>query len=642
MIYRQKSYLHFYCCMINYYRFQVEFSFYQEYNFMIKNLTLLARCNNQTLTMDFNTQSACGLYFKVNEKIENQVRYIQGELQNLGSETLCITRAFIRVMMEPGPYEYYAQSSRWSIENTASWKALDDLGVLLSHKEGRTTGGNTPYLAMRLLGCRQTVSFHLLPVGNWRIRVIPQFYSNTEPPVAVDLGMRDEELAYQLAPGQTWKLPEVIIQQSSTFDEAMPQLHQFIRSNFIKNQAPELPVLFNTWFDRFAKLDLAHLHDALQAAKEVGCETFVIDAGWFGGDTGWSNVGDWREKTTQAFFGRMNDFANTVRAAGLKFGIWMEPERYVPDTPIVKSHPEWFIYTGLENWMRIDLTIPAAREYFKNEIARLFTTYDLRYIKFDMNATLGSDDSGHELNTYQTIFLNILDELKAEYPEVIMENCASGAMRSELTTFKHFDVMFPSDNVNPFTMLKTIQGLWRRYLPGRIIRWSTMREVKDYLAQFSDVNTVITPGEATFEEYERVDLESLLIANFTGGSFSFTGDIASLGPDNRALVKKYIDLYKSRRQFLLDCSGRWLMDTERMQQFQLEKDGNVIVVTAYIASDQVATRKVYPQALNPQAYYQVNNTRRTGEDIMLNGVDIPLICYQQYKWRCHMLILDQE
>lgn len=609
---------------------------------MIQSVFLLARCNHRTLKVPFNTQDACGLEVTTREICENNIRSITPTLKNNGSEPLCLTRAYVRVQLKQGPYEYYAQSSRWSIENYGFWKELNDQGVLLTHREGRTTGGNTPYLAMRLIGFPQTLNFHVCPVGNWQIRVIPFFFSNTEPEIFVDLGMRDEELAYTLAPGESWTLPEVILHKSNSFESSMPELHYYLQKHLNKNLA-ELPVLFNTWFDRFDKLELDHMREALQAAKEVGCETYVIDAGWFGADAGWSNVGDWREKTDKAFFGRMKDFADEVRAAGLKFGIWMEPERYVPATPVMKAHPEWFIYSELFNYHRMDLSIPEARKYFKDEILRLIDTYGLEYIKFDMNATLGPDASNKELNEYQTIFLSILDEIKAEHPETVLENCSSGALRSELTTLQHFDVMFPSDNVNPFTMVKTMRGLWQRYLPGRIIRWSVMREVKEFLAQFKPVNTVITPGEATFEEYERVDLESLLIANFTGGSFSFTGDIASLGPENRALVKKYVDLYKSRRKFLTTCAGRWLVDTDRIQAFEMEKDGNAIVSIMYIARDQVATRRLYPQALDADAYYTVNGERRTGADIMKNGFDVELQYTNQHiKWRCAMTILDKE
>ena len=99
--------------------------------------------------MQFNTCDACGLALSVEEKSAGNICLYRATLQNNGSENLTVTRAFFRAMLAPGPYEYYVQTARWSAENQGCWQDLNEHGILLGHKEGRTTGGNTPYLAMR-------------------------------------------------------------------------------------------------------------------------------------------------------------------------------------------------------------------------------------------------------------------------------------------------------------------------------------------------------------------------------------------------------------------------------------------------------------------------------------------------------------
>ena len=117
---------------------------------------------------------------------------------------------------------------------------------------------------------------------------------------------------------------------------AAPRLHRWLQKRLFASQRPEMPVVYNTWFDQFEVLDVPRLRQQLQAAKEVGCEVFVIDAGWYGPQAGdwFAQAGDWREKTDGAFRGAMAAFADEVRAAGLGFGLWMEPERFGPDVPI--------------------------------------------------------------------------------------------------------------------------------------------------------------------------------------------------------------------------------------------------------------------------------------------------------------------
>jgi len=97
----------------------------------------------------------------------------------------------------------------------------------------------------------------------------------------------------------------------------------------------------NTWFDAWDTLEVNRLRNQLVAAQAIGCEVFVVDAGWYGrSDKGWwANVGDWREQTARAFHGCMREFADEVRAAGLAFGIWMEPERLTELAPGGQGSP---------------------------------------------------------------------------------------------------------------------------------------------------------------------------------------------------------------------------------------------------------------------------------------------------------------
>ena len=575
---------------------------------------------------------------------DGHFRRVKATLRNGSSAPLVFHRAFVRVVLPPGPYEFFSQYNRWSQEGDGRWAPLNGQGVLLGHLSGRTTEGNTPFCAVRRPGRREGVAFHVYPLGNWRIRLLPLVKSNPEPPLAVDLGISDEELAFTLHPGEQWNLPEVLIQQFSDFDESPGALHRYLLKD-PRLSRRRLPVAFNTWFDRFDRLEVTHLLDVLAAAKEVGCEAFVVDAGWFGGDSpGWSAcVGDWREKTTRAFHGRMKDFADRVRAAGLVFGIWMEPERLHPGVPIVQEHPEWFAFIPETGYMRFRLELPAAAACFESEIERLVATYALGYMKTDMNAGLGSDESGRELYNYQKTFYSIVDRIRNRHPDFILENCASGALRTDLETLRHFDVLFPSDNVNPWSMFDTLHGLWRRALPGRIMRWTAVCEWKEGIPFFEKTRpAIVIPREATWEEYQFADLESVLIANFTGGMYGFAGDLASLGPDSRKLVARYIALFKRKRELMMLAVGHWLEDDERFKVIELERGGEAILEVFYHPADAVPERTVRPVALDPEAVYCVEQKNHTGAELMADGLTVVLPRNMHLQWRAKMILLEPQ
>ena len=604
-----------------------------------QSLGLLAFCNGRQYKLDTLNAKVDGV-FEVTTKIvsENGVSLISPVIKNISGGELCFGKAYVSAILQPGPYEAFTQYSRWSNENKGEWLPLGGRGLMLTHANGRTTEGNTPFLAMRMIGAKDGIAFHVLPLGDWRIRVWSLAFNCTEPPMEVDLGISDETLAFRLKDGESWALPEVIIQNFKDFDASTGVLHQFLRKYLVPTMK-RLPIEYNTWLDVYSDLDVPRLRRQLEAAKELGCEVFVIDAGWFGDDPGWGGVGDWREKSDKVFFGKMSDFAEEVRKAGLGFGIWLEPERFQQGVPVVKEHPEWFVLIPETKQYRIDLEQPAAYAYQKNLILGLIDKYKLAYIKTDMNAQLGIDETGACHYRYAKLFYQIMDEIRALHPEMILECCASGAMRTELEAMRHFDVFFPSDSANPFTQTDMLIGFFKRFLPGLLMRWITPRELPAGSIPYFDKSrkAVITPFEATWEEYMAVDEESLLAVNFVGGQYGFTGDIASLTPETRALFKKYIDKFKSVRDFMLKADGYCLFDADEFKAIELAGDEGAIIMYQFIASSNLGKRTVYPIGLKADANYEVAGEKRSGADIMDNGIMLDCKEFQHWKWRAAMV-----
>ncbi len=484
-------------------------------------------------------------------------------LDNTGEAPVTFSCCLARIALPPGRYECYTQASRWCHENQGAWQPLHS-GLRLSHPPGRTTEGATPYLAIRRIDTGNGLACHILPRGNWTIRVTPVTEGGEAPFAVIELGLADENLHRTLAPSEAFDLPEIIFQPIPHGKPhlAAPSLHQYLLRNHFAAAKPEAPVVFNTWFYEFEILDVPHLRQQLAAAREVGCEVFVIDAGWYGpGGTNWGTcVGDWREKTEKAFQGRMQQFADEVRAAGLGFGLWIEPERFGPEAPIRAEHPEYFVHFG--DMARLDLTQPAAYVWLRDEIKRLVKTYQLAWMKLDFNFALDNDASGAELADYTAAWHRLLDEIRAACPETFFEGCSSGAMRGDLETLRHVDGHFLSDSVNPTDMLRITQGAWLRLPPGRLTRWTVVRSAGKVLPRYmqsvaDSPVVVITPGGALWEPAESVDLDFALLAAMPG-MFGLSGDIASLPPEHRGRVGAVVAFYKRWRRFITGAAGHLL------------------------------------------------------------------------------------
>jgi alpha-galactosidase len=537
-------------------------------------------------------------------------------LTNTGKRPVVLSRCLARMALPPGRYECYTQASVWCHESQGAWLPLHT-GLRLGHLSGRTTEGGTPYLALRLAGTAQGLAFHVLPQGNWTIRVTPVPDGGGRPFAVVELGLADENLYRTLRPRETVALPEILCQPLPDGEVHLgaPLLHRYLLANHYASAKPQAPVIYSTWFDQFEVLDVPRLRMQLAATKELGCEVFVVDAGWYGGGEGdWgAQTGDWREKPKDAFCGRMRAFADEVRAAGLGFGLWMEPERFGALAPIRAQHPEWFIPVG--NQARMDLTRPAAWRWMRAEIGRLVETYRLAWMKIDFNFRVDTDDSGAELSGYTAAWHRMLDEIRAAYPDVFFEGCASGAMRADLEMMRHVDNFFLSDTVHPADALRITQGSWLRLPPGRIGRWAVVRVIEravcDYGRTQQDSAPLVVVPTCVWNPVESVGLDFALLVGMPG-MMGISGDMAGLAVAQRARVAEAIGFFKTWRRFIAGAVGHLLTPPALLEcregwiAFQLQRPGSdESLLFVYHLGNAGVPPLLRPRGLNPAHHYSV-------------------------------------
>ncbi len=581
-------------------------------------------------------------------------------LLNVGSAPVTIFRIQSRFAFPSGRYEVYAQQSRWCNENQGKWLALHAGSLRFGCVQGRTTQGGTPYMCLREIDADRGVAFHVLPCGNWSIEVTARPIMDVHPFVVVNLGLADDDLRLELSAGETIECPEVLVQLLPGGEPcaAAPNLHRWLREKVCILRQPELPVVFNTWFDQFEVLEVPRLRQQLQAAKEVGCEVFVIDAGWYGPQAGdwFAQAGDWREKLDGAFRGEMAAFADEVRAAGLGFGLWMEPERFGPNVPVRREHPGWFCPTESE-FARIDLTISAAYDYLRNEISTLVETYRLAWMKVDFNFELGMDASGAELSGYYRAWYKLLDEIRAKHPQTVFEGCSSGAMRLDLASLSHFDGHFLSDTVNPVDMARIWQGALLRLPPGQIFKWAVLRSIgrtiPRYTKSVADSPTaIVTPCGALWEPSETAELD-FIVAAALPGMFGLSGDLAGLPDEALARLREHVSFSKQWRKAISRSVAHLLTppalktDREGWVAVQLDdQESGTAFLFVYRLSDGSAAKRFVPRELDADATYELNwhvpsgreSQSAKGAELMSEGIEFTL----SVRYRAAVIVLKRE
>ncbi len=195
-------------------------------------------------------------------------------------------------------------------------------------------------------------------------------------------------------------------------------------------------VHLNTWEAVYFDHDTAKLAALADAAAEIGVERFVLDDGWFEGrDDDTSSLGDWTPDARKYPRG-LKPLADAVRAKGMDFGLWVEPEMVNARSALYAAHPDWILRRGesdpptMRNQLVLDVRRDDVRAYLVETIAARVAESGATYLKWDMNRDLPFDAAGF-FGSVVSMMAGIARETGVE-----IEACASGGGRCDWATME--------------------------------------------------------------------------------------------------------------------------------------------------------------------------------------------------------------
>ena len=263
----------------------------------------------------------------------------------------------------------------------------------------------------------------------------------------------------ELNPGGSFEsVPVAVGVVTGSADRMMEELTKYRRKTRRKNADNEkLPVIFNDymnclWSDPTVEKELP----LIDAAADVGCEYYCIDAGWYADGYWWDEVGEWFP-SKKRFPNGICEVTDYIRKKGMIPGLWIELEVMGIKCPKVQDIPEegFFHRHGKRVFDRsrfqLDFRHPAVREYASSVIKRLVEEYGVGYIKMDYNIEPGigtetnAESVGEGLLEHQRAYLDWIDEMFEAYPDLIIENCSSGGLRMDYAMLARHSIQSTSD-----------------------------------------------------------------------------------------------------------------------------------------------------------------------------------------------------
>jgi alpha-galactosidase len=139
----------------------------------------------------------------------------------------------------------------------------------------------------------------------------------------------------------------------------------------------------------------------------------------------------------------MRPIADAAKKAGMKFLLWLEPERAICGSPLTIEHPDWFLGEKKPgNNLLFNLGIPAARKWLIDFTSGLIEKHGIDCFRQDFNmppleywrSADAADRQGmHEIRHIEGLY-EFWDELLRRHKGLLIDNCASGGRRLDLET----------------------------------------------------------------------------------------------------------------------------------------------------------------------------------------------------------------
>ncbi len=544
-------------------------------------------------------------------------------LVNEGSEKLYVEKVLSACMdMDNEDFKMLSLSGSWARERHITECDVTYGKHSVSSVRGESSHQEHPFIALMTPETTEDTgdvyAMHFVYSGNFMAMAEASQFNS----VRMLMGIHPDGFEWVLKPGDAFQAPEVVCVYS---DEGLGKMsrafHDLYRNHLIRS--PYLhkarPILINNWEATYFDFDTDKLVAIAKEAKKAGVEMLVMDDGWFGHrSSDDSSLGDWVVNENK-LPGGLNTLVERVKAEGLLFGIWFEPEMISPDSELYKAHPDWAIQIpGRRGTLSraqyvLDLSRPEVVDYAYECVAKILRSADISYAKWDMNRQLtdlgsiylDSEQQGELYHRYVLGVYELQERLVTEFPNLLLENCSGGGARFDPGMLYYSPQIWCSDDTDAIERLQIQEGT------ALIYPLSCMG------AHVSDCPNHTVGRTTPFTTRGHVAL---------AGTFGYELDITKISQDDRDEMKQQTQMYHKyhplvregdyyriaswRKNHLYDC---WAVVSK-------DKSEALVTFVQVLSEANFKSRKIRLKGLEAGALYRLEETGEVYSGaVLMNG-----------------------
>lgn len=295
-----------------------------------------------------------------------------------------------------------------------------------------------PFVALEDTANGEVVGVQLYCASSWQIEV-----TRRTDPLTICGGLADYDYGHwckTIAPGEEFTTPKAVIATGKSLYEVCDKLVKAQKPDISPVDA-DMPVIYNEYCTTWGNPTIENIEKIAQRLSGSGIRYLVIDSGWYKEpeQDWWATIGDWNENKT-LFPNGIKEVCDLIKSYGMIPGIWFEFEKVAWLTELYSQEEHLLHRDGVpisvDGQRFLDMRQQWSQDYLTKKVIHFLRDNGFGYIKIDYNDSIGVGCDGAESlgeGLRQTILgtQKFFAKLKAELPDLVIENCSSGGHRLE-------------------------------------------------------------------------------------------------------------------------------------------------------------------------------------------------------------------
>ena len=407
--------------------------------------------------------------------VEWVVRFRNGTAADSGQLTDVLAADLTLRFPSPGAFRlHYAEGNKISRADYAprTMTLKEGADTLFSPQGGRSSAEAFPFYNLEAVGSAQGAMVAVGWTGTWTAR----FRNENPRAVSFRSGMAGTDL--YLHPEEEIRTPSVafLLWSGDRMDGHNAFRRFLLEHHGRKVDGKPVKALLCSGFNyrdpqpfgEYSAITARWAVAMIERYRQFGLvpDVFWLDAGWHEGAADWQAGRSWATTTGnwtvdhRRFPEGMKPVSEAAHRAGARFLLWFEPERVVKGTAWAVEHPEWMLSCNAwpegseqDTWLLLDLGNEAALQWLCRTYGDFIEENGIDYYRQDCNVEpapywAANDEPGRrgmkEIRHIENLY-RFWDYLLARFPEMVIDNCASGGKRLDWETAARSVPLWRSD-----------------------------------------------------------------------------------------------------------------------------------------------------------------------------------------------------